>query len=116
MSNTQNIEDINASFHGQLDDVWKSYKYLGAQWTSAREGTDGRLVIDTDTIFGSTLLANTSAESFTQKLTDGFKHGCFSCHNTSPPFTKPACLGKAGKNIFVSHLLGLICSRPDSTK
>ena len=103
--NTPNIQVLNQSFHQLLPAdkaIWANYDYAGAIWTEG-EPSDALLVLSN--IRGSTKLANTSLESFTQK-----QH-CFDCHRTAP--AQMSCFDRyARKNLFLSHLVGLVCKRP----
>ena len=106
--NENNIQSLNKSVKKQLasDSVWQNYQYIGAIWTNGKIPPKG-------TQNGSTKLANTSAETFSQEL------NCFGCHTSFPPNPSPLnpafnCLKNTGqKNLYVSHLFGLICFRPN---
>lgn len=104
VGNTRNIQALNQSFHQQLPagSVWRNYDYIGSTWTEG-EPSDAMLVLAN--IRGSSKLANTSLESFTQD------QSCFSCHNTQP-MQMGSCLRQTGlKNLYLSHLFGLVCKR-----
>jgi hypothetical protein len=94
--NAQNIQSINTSVAGQLTGaraLLRNYVLVGGQWTFP-----GGLPAITKrglptNIRGSSLLANTSMESFTQTS------NCFSCHNSHPDSSN-----FTAKNISVSHV------------
>lgn len=94
--NAQNIQAINASVAAQLSGsraLLRNYMLVGGQWTFP-----GGLPAITQkgqptNIRGSSKLANTSMESFTQ-LTS-----CFGCHNPTPGSNN-----FNAKNIAVSHV------------
>jgi hypothetical protein len=94
--NAQNIQSINASVAAQLPAsraLMRNYVLVGGQWTFP----GGLPAITTrgqpTNIRGSSKLANTSMESFTQ-LTN-----CFGCHNPTP-----SSGDFNAKNIAVSHV------------
>lgn len=96
-ANAQNIQSLNASVAAQLTGpraLLKNYFLLGGQWTFPG-GLPALFAHGSDTtnIHGSSKLANTTMESFTQTLT------CFTCHNV-----KPGSANFSGKNISVSHV------------
>lgn len=100
---TKNIRALSQSFRDQADSVWRNYDYVGATWTEGNTGADGLIVFSE--IRGSSKLANTSLESFTQE------QNCFSCHS-SQPVQMGSCLRTTGlKNLYLSHLVGLVCKR-----
>jgi hypothetical protein len=107
--NTANILSLNQSFHKLLPagSVWANYDYASAVWTTGKVGPNGLIVLDDSEIRGSKKAANTSLESFTQE------QNCLHCH-TYQPLQIGTCFGKrddpnAWKNLYVSHLFGLLC-------
>jgi hypothetical protein len=111
--NTDNIKTLNQSFHQQLstDSVWRNYDYAGSTWTTGKIGTDGLIVTAKSEVRGSTTLANTSLESFTQE------QNCFSCHVTKATQMSECVGASPAKNLYLSHLFGLIpCPPPNSKK
>jgi hypothetical protein len=61
--------------------------------------------LDNASIRGSRKAANTSLESFTQEK------NCLHCHTYQPTQVRKDCFDNRGINLFVSHLLGLLCDR-----
>ncbi|HEY2737365.1 MAG TPA: hypothetical protein VGK45_03110, partial [Thermoanaerobaculia bacterium] len=107
--NTANILSLNQSFHQLVPagSIWANYDYASAVWTSGKVGPNGLIVLDDSEIRGSKKAANTSLESFTQE------QSCLHCH-TYQPLQIGTCFGKrddpnAWKNLYVSHLFGLLC-------
>jgi hypothetical protein len=80
--------------------------YAGAVWTTGETDPDSRLIkLDNASIRGSKKVANTSLESFTQEK------NCLHCHTYRPAQDKPSCFTSGNKNLYVSHLIGLLCDR-----
>jgi hypothetical protein len=113
VGNTANIQRLNQSYYGQLPEgsVWRNYFYAGSTWTTGKVGPDGLIVTAGTEVRGSTKLANTSLESFTQE------QNCFSCHITKA-IQMSECVGGAqpAKNLYLSHLFGLIPCPPPSAR
>lgn len=105
--NETNIADLNASVHSKLppDSVWRNYHLIGTLWT-----TDGQLPKpDGSNFTGSTLLADTTLETFVGPTSEGAQgQNCFSCHNSNNPFPDPAKgFDQVQKDVFLSHLVAL---------
>lgn len=113
--NIPNIQSLDASFQQLLPagSIWKNYHYTGAIWTTGMTDASGLLLLDTPNLRGSKKIANSSLESFTQEK------NCLHCHTYQPPQIIPSdpdkCFGKLDdqskwKNLYVSHLVGLLCT------
>lgn len=107
--NTPNIQSLDAGLGQGLPagSVWRNYRYAGAVWTTGNVGPNGLIVLDAASIRGSKKLANTSLESYTQE------QNCLHCH-TYQPIQMGNCFPRRSdssgwKNLYVSHLFGLLC-------
>lgn len=106
--NTANIKSINDSYDKLVpaDSVWKYYFYAGAVWTTLLKDPPATLIkLDNASIRGSKKAANTSMESFTQEK------NCLHCHTYQPTQISGNCFPAGNKNLYVSHLFGLICQQ-----
>jgi hypothetical protein len=109
--NTANVLSINDSYKKLLaklfpkGSVWSHYTYVGAVWTTGETDSAGLIKLDNASIRGSRKAANTSMESFTQEK------NCLHCHTYQPAQVRKGCFDNRGINLYVSHLLGLLCDR-----
>jgi hypothetical protein len=108
--NTLNIKSMNDSFYALLPagSVWKNYFYAGSVWTTGKTDGPGLIKLDDASIRGSKKAANTSLESFTQEK------NCLHCHTYQPQQLGNECFppittSSGWKNLYVSHLFGLLC-------
>jgi hypothetical protein len=114
-SNVNNIKSLNESVHSQLDGVWNNYFEVGAIWFAANDGLKPNCTFQpgslecpatpgTPILTGSTLLSNTTVETFTQSQST--QSNCFACHNTVQ-VTAPDTVAQSlpGKNVNISHVL-----------
>lgn len=101
-----NVQSLNASVYVGLadDSVWKNYQMIGTLYT---DGTVPPIeiggVIGNEK--GSLKLANPASETFIQQ------HNCFYCHTI---FKGPGACLDGVKHLYISHLVGLVCSRDDN--
>lgn len=106
-NNTQ-LVTLNANIDFMLantptgKDVRSNYIQIGSVWT--RHGSIPSTSDDTSQQVGSLLLANTTMETYHQKVGPGiptaFQNGCFGCHNTSKKATNPNPLPTATSHLF----------------
>lgn len=104
-NNTQ-LVTLNANIDYMLQntptgkDVRSNYIQIGSVWT--RNGSIPTKPTDNAQQVGSLLLANTTMETYHQKvgqgIPDAFQNGCFGCHNAKNPTTSPT---------GVSHLFSI---------
>ncbi|MCI2261396.1 hypothetical protein [Xanthomonas indica] len=118
--NIANIQSINASVQGQLNDVWKNYFEVGAIWFVAEDALAPNCTfqpgsalecIPTPTpagapplLTGSIKLSNSTIETFTQ--VQSTQNNCFACHNTTQVISPdPRAQSLPGLNVNISHVV-----------
>ncbi len=112
--NFQNMQAINVSLRDKLPSgsIWKNYHYTSSVWLEKQDDQHPQLInLDSANVRGGKKAANTSLESFTQEK------NCLHCHTQQPPQIGPPgqCFPRledvsARKNLYISHLFGLLCS------
>ena len=102
----RNVQSLNASVYVGLaaESIWRNYQLIGSLYT---DGTVPPIeiggVIGNEK--GSLKLANPASETFIQD------HNCFYCHTI---FKGPGECLHGVKHLYISHLVGLVCSREDN--
>ena len=111
--NIANITSIKVSFSRLVPStsVWKNYSYMSAVWTTPLADPPTTLISLSDaSIRGSKKASNTTMESFTQEK------NCLHCHTYQPTQISGNCFPSGNKNIYLSHLVGLICDQKPQPK
>ncbi len=103
-----NIQSIRLSYFNLVPDksVWKNYSYISSVWTVPQDPAKPALInLEDKNIRGSKKASNTTMESFTQEK------NCLHCHTYQPTQITGNCFPSGNKNIYLSHLVGLICQQ-----
>jgi hypothetical protein len=91
-------------------DLRSNYIQVGAVWT--RNGSIPSAPADNSQQVGSLLLANTTMETYHQKVGQGirpaFQNGCFGCHNTSKSASNPNPLPTSTSHLFSTSNVPLV--------